>query len=208
MPNPELDRWQARFAATDDYVFGEAPNAFLVAQAGALPARGRVLAVADGEGRNGVWLATRGLDVVSLDFSPAAQAKARRLAAKCGVAPEFVEADVHGWAYPEAGFDAVVEIFTQFSGPADRLRKWAGMRRTLKPGGVLILQGYTPKQLDYGTGGPRIPENLYTAALLSDAFGDWEVLHLAEEEVEMAEGPGHSGMSAVVGLVARKPARA
>ncbi len=205
MSNPDFDRWQARFGATEDYVFGEAPNHFLVAQADALPARARLLAVADGEGRNGVWLATRGHDVVSLDFSPAAQAKARRLATRHDVTPEFIEADVHRWDYPEAAFDAVVEIFTQFSGPEARALKWAGMRRTLKPGGVLILQGYTPRQLAYGTGGPRVEENLYTEPMLRAAFGDWQIEHLAEEDVEMAEGAGHSGLSAVIGLVARKP---
>ncbi len=206
MPASDLDFWNSRYAATHDYVFGDAPNQFLVAKAGALPASGRVLAVADGEGRNGVWLAARGLDVVSLDFSPAAQAKARRLAERVGAAPELVEADVHEWDYPEAGFDAVVEIFTQFSAPANRERKWAGMRRTLKPGGVLILQGYTPRQLAFGTGGPKSVENLYTEPMLRAAFGDWHIDHLVEEEVEISEGPGHSGPSAVVGLVARKPA--
>jgi SAM-dependent methyltransferase len=205
MADTPFDFWQSRFAATEDYVFGEAPNAFLAARAPAIPAGSRVLAVADGEGRNGVWLARQGHEVTSLDFSPAAQAKARRLAARHGVAPEFIEADVHGWAYPEAAFDAVVEIFTQFSSPADRSRKWAGMRQALKPGGVLIVQGYTPAQLKYGTGGPRLEENLYTEAMLQAAFGDWRIDHLAEEVVEIDEGAGHSGRSAVVGLVARKP---
>ena len=109
--------------------------------------------------------------MVSLDFSPAAQAKARKLAERVGAAPEIVEADVHVWEYPEAAFDAVVEIFTQFSAPAERELKWAGMRRTLRPGGVLILQGYTPRQLAFGTGGPKTEANLYTEAMLRAAFG-------------------------------------
>jgi SAM-dependent methyltransferase len=205
MNTPDFDRWQARFGQTEDYVFGEAPNHFLVASADFLPKQGRVLAVADGEGRNGVWLASRGLDVTSLDFSPAAQAKARRLAQKRGVTMEIIEADVHRWTYPEDSFDAVVEVFTQFSNPADRALKWAGMRRTLKPGGRVIVQGYTPRQLDYGTGGPRVAENLYTEAMLRSAFGDWQIERLVEEDVAMSEGDGHSGLSAVIGLIARKP---
>ena len=205
MSTADFDRWQTRFSATEGYVFGEAPNHFLVAVADLLPASGRVLAVADGEGRNGVWLATRGLDVVSLDFSPAAQVKARRLAARQGVAPQFIEADVHAWAYPEAAFDAVVEIFTQFSNPEQRVQKWAGMRRAVKPGGVVIVQGYTPRQLAFGTGGPRIEANLYTEPMLRAAFGDWAIERLVEEDVEMSEGEGHAGLSAVIGLVARKP---
>jgi len=137
----EYARWEARFA-TADYAFGKEPNYFLRSCQKLLPRRGRALAVADGEGRNGVWLAEQGLDVVSLDFSPAAQNKARALAAERGVKVTFVKADVHVWDYPQVTFDVVVEIFTQFSPSAERTMKWRGMRRTLKPGGLLIIQGY------------------------------------------------------------------
>ena len=102
-------------------------------------------------------------------------------------------------------FDVVVEIFTQFSAPADRARKWAGMRRALKRGGLLIVEGYTPKQLDYGTGGPKQVEHLYTRDMLQRAFGDLADVAIIEEERELNEGPGHSGMSAYIGLTARKP---
>ena len=127
----EFENWQKRYSVVD-YVFGEAPNAFLVSKRGLLPAGARVLAVADGEGRNGVWLVEQGLDVLSLDFSPVAQSKARALAAKRNATLAFEIGDVHEWAYPEKAFDVVVEIFTQFSTPAQRASKWAGMRRTLK----------------------------------------------------------------------------
>jgi SAM-dependent methyltransferase len=200
----EFQRWQERFS-TPDYTFGKEPNEFLVRCRPLLPQTGKVLAVADGEGRNGVWLAKQGLDVLSIDFSPAAQAKARALAAESKVAITFEEADVHAWAYPEEAFDVVVEIFTQFSTPAERAPKWAGMRRALKRGGLLIVQGYTPKQLDYGTGGPKQVENLYTHDMLMRAFGDLADLNIVEEERELHEGAAHSGMSAVIGLTARKP---
>ena len=200
----EFDRWQERFS-TPDYAFGKEPNEFLVRCRPLLPRSGKVLAVADGEGRNGVWLARQGLDVLSLDFSPAAQVKARALAAEHRVAVTFVEADVHAWPYPDEAFDAVVEIFTQFSTPPERERKWAGMRRALKRGGLLIVQGYTPKQLDYGTGGPKQVEQLYTRDMLMRAFGDFADVNLVEEERTLREGPAHSGMSAVIGLTGRKP---
>jgi SAM-dependent methyltransferase len=164
-----------------------------------------VLAVADGEGRNGVWLARQGLYVLSIDFSPAAQAKARALGAEHKVAVTFLEADVHAWPYPKEAFDVVVEIFTQFSTPGERAPKWAGMRRALKRGGLLIVQGYTPKQLDYGTGGPKQIEHLYTRDMLERAFGDFDDVEIVEEERELHEGAAHSGMSAVIGLTARKP---
>ncbi len=200
----EFKRWQERYS-TPDYAFGKEPNAFLARCRPLLPKSGKALAVADGEGRNGVWLAKQGLDVLAIDFSPAALAKARTLATENNVAVTFIEADVHAWDYPESAFDVVVEIFTQFSPPADRARKWAGMRRALKPGGLLIVQGYTPKQLDYGTGGPKQVEQLYTREMLESAFGDFNTVVIEEEEVELHEGASHSGMSAVIGLTARKP---
>ncbi len=199
----EYDRWEARYSAPE-YIFGREPNYFLASCAALLPRHGKALAVADGEGRNGVWLAEQGLDVTSIDFSPAAQAKAIALARERGVKVAFVRADVHDWNYPEAAFDVVVEVFTQFSSPAEREKKWAGMRRALKPGGLLIVQGYTPKQLQYGTGGPKELENLYTRGLLADAFGDLHDVAIVEEELEMHEGTSHGGMSAVIGLTARK----
>ena len=204
MPNEEYERWQARFGAPE-YAFGKAPNHFLASCKTLLPRTGRVLAVADGEGRNGVWLAEQGLDVLSLDFSPNAQRKAKALARERGVTNmTFEQGDVHAWAYPEAAFDVVAEIFTQFSTPAERAPKWAGMRKALKPGGLLIVEGYTPKQLEYGTGGPKERENLYTRAMLEEAFRGFHDMKIVEEELEMHEGAHHSGMSAVIGLTARK----
>jgi SAM-dependent methyltransferase len=202
----EYDRWEARFDVPD-YVFGREPNVFLAACKPLLPRTGKALTVADGEGRNGVWLAEQGLDVLSIDFSPAAQRKAQALAKERGVTVAFQRADVHAFDYPDAAFDVVVEIFTQFSTPSERARKWAGMRKALKPGGLLIIQGYTPKQLQYGTGGPKQVEQLYTGAMLREAFGDFDDLRIAEEERELHEGTSHGGMSAVINVTARKPPR-
>lgn len=200
----EYERWETRYA-TPEYAFGTEPNDFLRSCRSLLPSSGRALAVADGEGRNGVWLAQQGLDVLSIDFSPSAQNKARALAAERHVNVNFVQTDVHQWDYPDAVFDVVVEIFTQFSSPAERALKWAGMRRALKSGGLLIVQGYMPKQLEYGTGGPKQLENLYTHAILEAAFSDFRSLDITEEEREIHEGASHSGMSAVIGLTGRKP---
>ena len=200
----EYDRWQTRYA-TPEYAFGKSPNYFLESCKRLLPRSGRALAVADGEGRNGVWLAEQGLDVVSIDFSTAAQRKAKALAAERDVKVTFELVDVHNWNYPSAAFDVVAEIFTQFSNPADRARKWAGMLKALKPGGLLIIQGYTQKQLEYGTGGPKEIENLYTRAMLEQEFGGLRELSLVEEEREIHEGTSHGGMSAVINLTARRP---
>lgn len=194
-------RWDRRYR-TDEYIFGKEPNYFLVSCKPLLPNSGRALAVADGEGRNGVWLAEQGLDVLSIDFSPTALRKAERLAAEHGVKVDVETADVHSWDYPENAFDVVVEIFIQFSSPADRARKWGGMRKALKPGGLLIIQGYTPKQLTYGTGGPKQLENLYTREMLMEAFGSFTDTRIVEEDVEIHEGAQHGGMSAVINFTA------
>ena len=167
-----------------------------------LPKSGKALAIAEGEGRNGVWLAEQGLDVLSIDFSPSAQGKAQALARERNVKLAFERVDIHAWDYPDAAFDVIVEIFTQFSSPAER--KWAGMRRALKSGGLLIIQGYRPKQLQYGTGGPKQVENLYTRTMLEDAFRGYRDVNIVEEDVEIHEGTAHGGMSAVINFTARK----
>ena len=120
MTNTEFERWQNRYAAAAGHLFGEEPNHFLAGCADLLPQTAQVLAVADGEGRNGVWLARQGLTVTSLDFSPVAQGKAKALAARYGVDVKFEQGDVHTWAYPVQGFDIVAEIFAQFSMPRPR----------------------------------------------------------------------------------------
>lgn len=201
----EYDRWEGRYGVPD-YIFGKGPNYFIASCKAMLPKSGKALAVADGEGRNGVWLAEQGLDVTSLDFSPAGQEKAAALAKEHGVRIKIVQGDVHTWEYPENTFDVVAEIFTQFSSPAERTLKWEGMKKTLKPGGLLIIQGYTPKQLEYKTGGPGKLENLYTRAMLEEAFAGFTDMNIVEEELEMHEGSGHGGMSAVVNFTARKSA--
>ena len=200
----EQDRWQGRYAATE-YVFGEEPNAFLAAQKDLLPRAGRALAVADGEARNGVWLAQQGLDVHSIDFSSNGQAKGRALAKKRGVDISFELCDINAFPFPEATYDVVVEIFTQFSTPDERARKWAGMLRTLKSGGLLLIEGYSPKQLDYKTGGPKELDRLYTRDLLEAAFAQGlSRCDIRAYDAHFDEGGGHAGMGAVIDLVGYK----
>ncbi len=196
--------WDARYAG-EDYVFGEAPNAFLVSQAGRLEPGWAALAVADGEGRNGVWLAQQGLEVLSIDSSPNAQAKARRLARARGVTLTLELADLEAWSFPESRFEVIAAIFIQFAAPPLRARLFEAMTRALKPGGLLLLQGYRPEQIAYGTGGPRIPAHLYTEPMLRQAFSGLEILELNVHDSEIDEGAGHKGMSALIDLVARRP---
>lgn len=200
----ELERWNARFSA-EHYIFGTAPNAFLAAQAPRLRPGMSVLCVADGEGRNSVWLARQGLKVTAFDYSPVGLAKARTLAADAGVQVDYHLADIRTWNWDAAQYDVVAAIFFQFLTPAERPAVFDGLKRALKPGGLLILQGYRPEQIPYGTGGPKQPDQMYTEPLLRQHFGDLDILHLASHDDEVDEGPGHRGMSALIDLVARRP---
>lgn len=196
--------WNQRFGGAD-YIFGTEPNAYLRRQTDKLAPGGRVLCVADGEGRNSVWLARRGMRVDAFDIAEAGVAKARKLAAAAGVRVNYAVADGDALRWPVEAYDAIVAIFIQFADPAMRERLFARFAAALAPGGLLILQGYTPKQLDYKTGGPPFVSHLYTAGLLRSAFDTLEILELDEYEADLAEGNHHVGRSALVGLVARKP---
>jgi len=203
-------RWNTRYQeAGDEYLFGTEPSRFLAHRAGLLRNGRTALCVADGEGRNSVWLAEQGLEVTAVEISAVAVEKARRLAAGRGVAIDFLQADMLAPGWPPSPmhgvFDWVIGIFIQFTGPEERVRQFAAMKQLAARGGRILLHGYTPKQLDHGTGGPGTLENLYTAEILRAAFDDWEIEELVGYEDEIAEGRGHKGRSALIGLVARKP---
>jgi SAM-dependent methyltransferase len=214
MATPDLQAWDNRFAQ-DAYIFGTSPNAFLVRSVGQLPKGGRVLAVADGEGRNGVWLAQQGFAVHAIDGSKVAVAKSMALAKERGVTivhsigeltpgsifHECVDTD--NWVWPTQAFDAVVGIFIQFTKPAARESMFGKMIQALKTGGVLLLEGYHLRQPEYGTGGPAALDQLYDVDLLATAFESLERLELREYDQEVDEGDGHRGLSALVDFIGR-----
>lgn len=199
----EFQRWETRFSAPG-FVFGTAPNAFLKSQAHLLQPGQKALTLADGEGRNGVWLVEQGLEVLAVDFSPTALEKSRKLAAERRVTLRTEQADLASWSWPQAAFDVVVGIFFQFATPEQRPTFFAGIKQALKPGGLLLMQNYRAEQLKYRTGGPSDIERLYTRALLQEAFGDFTALEIKEYDGVMDEGSGHAGMSALIDVVGRK----
>jgi SAM-dependent methyltransferase len=200
--NP-AETWNQRFAAPG-LLFGSEPNGWLREHASIWSPGDRLLCVADGEGRNSVWLAEQGLSVEAFDIAETGVVKARELAAQRGVAVSFTISDCDTYAWPEAACDGVAAIFVQFADPLLRERLFARMVSALKPGGRLVLQGYTPRQLEYRTGGPPQVSHLYTEALLREAFDDLDIESLREYDADLAEGTGHSGRSALIGLVARR----
>lgn len=196
--------WNERFAG-EDYLFGREPAAFLLREAPRIPAKARVLSVADGEGRNAVHLARLGHEVTAFDMSPNAVAKARALARSAGVEADFHVSTIDDWDWSRE-VDALVAIFIQFLDPEARARAFRRFAATLRPGGLLLLHGYAPRQVGYGTGGPKAEENMYTEAMLARAFDGWKVLHSADYDAEIVEGTGHAGLSGLIDFVARKPA--
>ena len=199
----ELERWEARYAKPG-YHFGTEANAFLKSKALLLHPGQAALAVADGEGRNGIWLAEQGLDVLSVDFSPTAQRKAKALAAARGLSLRFERADMTNWSWPTDAFDVIVAIFIQFGTPTQQAAMFEGMKRALKPGGLLLVEGYGAKQLEYATGGPKALERLYTRAQLEQTFSDFASVEIREYDAERVEGDAHCGKAALVDMVATK----
>ena len=197
------EMWNKRFS-TPDYVFGEEPNSFLVSQAANL-GQGNALAIADGEGRNSVWLAKLGFLVDAFDFSEPATAKAQALAAKQNVQVNFTCSAWQDFHWPVSHYDLVAGIFFQFATPDERGELFEKIKKSLKPGGVLVIQGYGKNQLKFNTGGPGKLEHLYDEALLLNSFSDFDVQICETYESIIQEGAGHSGMSALVGFVAKKP---
>lgn len=195
--------WDQRYS-DPDFVFGTEPNAYLADQASLLQPGGKALAVADGEGRNSVWLARQGLLVDAFDISPVGVEKARRLARDAGVDVAYHVSGCDDWDWQAEAYDYVVAIFVQFADPAMRDRLFANMVKALKPGGSLVLQGYTPRQLEYKTGGPGVLSHLYTEDMLKSAFAGLRIVDMRSYDAQLNEGSRHSGMSALVGMVARK----
>jgi 2-polyprenyl-3-methyl-5-hydroxy-6-metoxy-1,4-benzoquinol methylase len=197
------ETWNERYSEPS-FVFGTQPNDYLADKRALIEPGKTALAVADGEGRNSVWLAQQGLDVDAFDISPVGVAKARQLAQQASVNVNYHVCSCDDWDWQPAAYDYVVAIFVQFADPAMRQRLFTNMVATLKPGGFLILQGYTPKQLEYKTGGPGLLDHLYTEEMLRSAFAELQLVDMQVYGAELNEGTRHSGMSALIGMVGRK----
>ncbi|HSP80864.1 MAG TPA: class I SAM-dependent methyltransferase [Myxococcaceae bacterium] len=197
-------QWDARFSA-QEYVYGTRPNDFLVEATPSLPPPpARVLSLGEGEGRNGVYLASRGYQVTAVDASAVGLDKVRRLAAEHGVSVETVHADLAHHAIAPGTWDVIVLVFCHLPMPLRR-QVHRAVVAGLRPGGVLVLEGYTPAQLTFRTGGPPVRELLYTAEELREDFAGLELPLLRELERDVVEGTLHRGRAAVVQVLGRKP---
>ena len=200
-----MNRWDERYSA-EEYAYGTEPNDFVAAHAHLIPA-GRVLCLAEGEGRNAVFLASQGYEVTAVDQSAAGMAKAHKLAEQKGVKIETIVADLAEFAIEPNTWDGIVSVFAHVP-KAIRVPLHRHIVKGLKPGGIFLLEAYTPRQLETaGKGGPG-SEQRELFMTLSDLHEELEGLDFEiarETEREINEGRYHSGPGAVVQILARKP---
>jgi SAM-dependent methyltransferase len=197
--------WDERYSV-DHFVYGTVPNDFLREHANQLKP-GRVLCLAEGEGRNAVYLATLGFDVTAVDLSPVGLKKAKRLAQENGVEIKTIQADLNDFDIEPASWDNIISIFCHLP-PSLRNNVHNAVSKGLKPGGIFLLEAYTPEQLQHGTGGPPVAEMLQSLSQLEQDFQPLEILLGHEIERDVHEGQFHNGHAAVVQLIARKKAQA
>ncbi len=193
--------WDQKYSA-EHYIYGTEPNHFLEKNFSVIPA-GKVLCLAEGEGRNAVFLAQQGYAVTAVDSSSVGLEKARRLADKNGVSIEIVYSDLAEYDLGERQWDGVVSIFCHIP---EQIRKQVHRRvvNALKDDGILLLEAYTPDQLQHRTGGPQSEDMMYSASRLRNELEGLQFDHLVELERNIIEGTKHTGMGAVVQAIARK----
>ena len=195
--------WDTRYGE-DGYFYGTAPNGWLVSKRGYFRPGMRVLIPADGEGRNSVWCAGLGMTVDAFDLSAVAIEKAKQLAEENRVQVNYAVSSIDEWNWQPDAYDAVVLVFMNFATPNMRTRLFANCMSTLREGGLLFLHGYRKEQLQYGTGGPPVIEQLYDEARLKEALAPLSVLETMSYDASLSEGKGHNGMSALIGMVVKK----
>ena len=194
--------WDSRYSE-DGFAYGLTPNVFLSSFENSFKTGQKVLVIGDGEGRNGVWLAEQGCEVTSVDSSLIGVEKAQKLAKEKNVEIEAICADLTQWDWPDSEFDFVVIIYVHFP-PNVRAALHDKVVSALKPSGQLIMESFTPDQLNYSSGGPPVLEMLYSAEMMKNDFKLLEIQELKECVVELNEGKYHCGDGAVIRLLALK----
>lgn len=195
--------WNERYAASE-LAYGDSPNEFLAACAGRLPRAGRAIDIGAGQGRNALFLASLGLDVLAVDQSEVGMQRARALALERGLKLETIAADLRDFDAAAGAFAVVTSIFVHL--PSElRARVHTGVTRWLAPGGVFVLEAYAPAQLERATGGPKDPGMIASLAQIVSELNGLTIEHQAEVVRTVREGSYHSGEACVVQVVGRKP---
>ena len=194
--------WNKRFSI-EDYLFGADPAQALVKLEHYLIPQGDTLVIADGEGRNSVYLASKGFKVTATDASTVANVKAKALAASQNVEVNYQVEDFFDIDWSAKQYDNIVGIFFQFI-PPDKIKQvLRALRTAIKKGGTLLIHGYTPQQIELATGGPKDVSLMYNKELFEDVFESVEILVNKEYQIKLSEGSGHKGQSALIDFVAK-----
>jgi SAM-dependent methyltransferase len=193
--------WDERYNS-EEYAYGKAPNNFLEENYNAIP-KGKVLSLAEGEGRNAVFLAKQGYSVSAVDGSQVGLRKAKKLAEENNVEIEFVQADLIDFDIGENRWDGIISIFCPLPS-AVRKALHTKVVSGLKKNGIFLLEAYTPDQLKHGTGGGRSADTMTSKGSLVAELNGLKFLHLMELERNVVEGAYHTGLGAVVQLIAQK----
>lgn len=196
------DFWEERYSE-DGLAYGEDPNVYLTEVIEQVKPKGKVLVVGDGEGRNGVWLANKGFNVTSVDYSEVAVKKIEAFAKKRDVNLQVFCADLNTWDWPKNEYDAVISIYVHFPSES-RATIHHKMVEALKPGGKIIMEAFNKMQLDYPSGGPPVIDMLFSEAELKEDFVNANITELYEKVVYLNEGKYHVGDGAIVRLIAEK----
>ncbi|MFB5282941.1 SAM-dependent methyltransferase [Peribacillus sp. Hz7] len=198
-----MNPWNTRFE-NENYVYGTEPNAFLADMQLKLNLSGNALAIAEGEGRNAVFLAEQGLNVTAWDYAQSGLLKTAKLATSRGVVVETELVDLQTAQWIDNRWDELVCIFGHF--PKElRQKTLQGVKAVVKPGGYFITEVYSIHQIPYKSGGPREQELLYAPEEFLETFGDWRIVHFFMGEVIRHEGELHNGLSHVIQFVGQKP---
>ncbi|MFB1081715.1 class I SAM-dependent methyltransferase [Jeotgalibacillus sp. JSM ZJ347] len=198
-----MNAWDRKFQ-NKTYIYGKEPNEFIVyAQKKLKLKRGKLLAVAEGEGRNAVYMAGMGLDVTAWDYAEEGLKKTQMLAAEKQAHVQTALADLTDADWSPETYDAVINVFGHID-PASRDSMLEGIKSTIKPGGYFISEVYSKHQLPYKTGGPPKEAFLYDAGKMLETFKDWKIIHFFTGEVMRKEGKLHNGLSHVIQIIAQK----
>jgi len=195
--------WEQRYADSDN-LFGHTPSELLLAWKDQLTAGQSALAVGDGEGRNGVWLAEQGLDVLSIDISATALSRAKAFATQRNVTLKTECADLLTWHWPQQGFDVITSIFVHMSAE-QRRQLHSSILHAIKPGGLILIEGYHTEQCKLGSGGPKDPSLMLTAELLEEDFPGMTILHSAVLPTEVIMDGKEYGKGVACHFVAQSP---
>ena len=198
-----MNHWNEKFA-DENFIYGTEPNEFLIEAQSKLQLSGSALAIAEGEGRNAVFLAQQGMDVTTWDYAHTGLEKTRKLAQMKDVSVNTQLVDLKEADWQNNQWDEIVCIFGHF--PEDvRNKTLKGVKEALKPGGYFVSEVYSTKQLPYKSGGPKTEEMLYTPEDFLHTFNDWRIVHFFTGEVVRHEGELHNGLSHVIQFIGQKP---